>query len=256
MINQKAIQTRFATKSNQYTQFAQAQYKAAETLLKLLKDNKTPTGLWLDLGSGPGILSKLKNTPTAITNAVHLDISLDSLRIATNKNNPAAVQADMDLLPLKPHSFDGIISSSALQWSQQLEQTLKAITATVKPNGYLALSVMGKKTLNQLKLLQEKYQIKPLTHFYDTEECHKIFSALNLNIKKCTTELYHIQYPNSKVALRSISQIGAATHKKALLTPGKVRELYTTYDSFFDKGAVTHSYEYHFYILQKGDSIE
>src|SRR5690606_16978167 len=62
------------------------------------------------------------------------------------------VCADIAALPFPDHCFDMVFSSLTLQWvaSQQLEETLTALTRHLKPGGMLAVAIIGDGSLQEL----------------------------------------------------------------------------------------------------------
>jgi len=61
------------------------------------------------------------------------------------------VVADAEALPLRPRSFDLVVSLLALQWANDLPGALAQILAALKPDGLLLAAVAGGDTLIELR---------------------------------------------------------------------------------------------------------
>lgn len=252
MASQKVIQSRFAKKSETYTTYAKAQQEAARLLLQLQREELPEiNGTWLDIGSGPSILSSLSETTPVLQKAINLDISLDSLLAGDSEKRQEAVLADMDSLPFRKESLHGILSSSALQWSQNIKQLLRSVHTILHRRGYALISILGEKTLTELRGLQKKYKIKTFTSYYEEEYFLKLAQSCGFSLLRSSSINIPISYKSSKEALLSISKIGAATHRTHLLNTKELSQFQRDYAQLFPGGEILHNYEYHFFLLQK-----
>lgn len=251
MNSSKAIQTRFAEKSDTYRNFAKAQLEAAHKLVDIFNTQlKHLSGIWLDIGSGPSIISHIESASPTLKNGIQFDISMESL--VQNGTSPAkAIVGDMDALPIASHSLDGIISSSAFQWSQNLPHLLEELFRILKEGGHVIISILGEKTLAELRELQTTFGIKTFTSYYTKQELDSYTINSGFKTLHSETQVITLRYSSSKEALQSISKIGASSHQNSLLTPKELVQFITAYDRIFNNTDVTHTYEYHFLLLRK-----
>lgn len=244
------IQAKFSGKSHQYETFAVAQKKAARKLVSLFPNTPFQSGRWLDIGAGPGILSSLKESPSIIRKAYLCDLSIPSLRQCSNVGSDKLISCDMDSLPFKENAFDGIISASALQWSQNITTLFQQMQHILKNSGTVALALLGTNTLQELRLLQKEFKIQTLTTYYSQDEIIKLCQQSNFSIKHVDSETYEIAYKTPREALTSLSKIGATGHKEKLLSPHMVKEFYKAYETLFTDKKCIHTYEYHYVLLR------
>jgi ubiquinone/menaquinone biosynthesis C-methylase UbiE len=238
----------FGSKSAEYEQNAKIQSKIAEETVKFC-DQKVPeikNGLWLDLGSGTGLARKKLVENFGEINIISLDIS--SLPLIGNKNR---VCGDFDFLPFLYNSFDNIISCSALQWSKNIKNALQNSFDVLNIGGKFILAIFGDKTLEKLRLIQNKFGIKPLVSFYKQEFFEEILLEVGFEIIAKNKIFFSQKFNSAYDALKSISKIGATSHGGKTLYPKEVKEFVEQYQKMFDGGEIVHEYETFFYILEK-----
>jgi demethylmenaquinone methyltransferase / 2-methoxy-6-polyprenyl-1,4-benzoquinol methylase len=95
--------------------------------------------LVLDLGSGPGTLSRV--VATAGGDPVLLDASRSMLKAS---KFPNAVQAVFEYLPFRKGVFDGAVSGFAVRDAHDLKAALGELANTLKPGARFAICDLGK----------------------------------------------------------------------------------------------------------------
>ena len=120
--------SRYAHEYNRYNVIQKAVAQKLCTLLERKSYNKI-----LDIGAGDGVVYKnLLAQHISVSNFVALDFSQEMLEIHPSDSNIMKLCLDFNdnNFPLffKPHEFDLIISSSALQWSSNLSSLLTEIS--------------------------------------------------------------------------------------------------------------------------------
>ncbi len=70
---------------------------------------------------------------------------------STDKNYPAGIEFDEELLPFKPASFDLITSNLALHWVNDLPGAMIQMQRALKPDGLFLASMFGGDTLTELR---------------------------------------------------------------------------------------------------------
>jgi demethylmenaquinone methyltransferase/2-methoxy-6-polyprenyl-1,4-benzoquinol methylase len=124
-------------------------YEVASSRISLFEDRRmrleaagfatSRNGLILDLGSGPGTLSRVVRAKGG--NPVLLDASRAMLRAS---GFPNAVQAVFEHLPFRQGSFDGAVSGFAIRDSHDLKAALAQLSAVLKPDSKLGICDLGK----------------------------------------------------------------------------------------------------------------
>jgi demethylmenaquinone methyltransferase/2-methoxy-6-polyprenyl-1,4-benzoquinol methylase len=98
-----------------------------------------PGSLVMDLGAGPGTMSRLVEAKGART--VLVDVSRAMLASSDFENR---VQAVFEHLPFREGVFDGAVSGFALRDAHDLAVALDQVSAVMKYGGRLALADLGK----------------------------------------------------------------------------------------------------------------
>ena len=237
----------FGSKSVYYEENAKIQQEIADETIRFAANNilQIETGLWLDLGSGTGLVKKKLSENFAI-NVVSLDISLFSLESCEN-----CVCGDFDALPFANETFDKIISCSALQWSKNIEKVLRNSFDALKIKGILIIAVFGDETLENLQVLQKKFGIKPPVSFYGKKELEKIIQKIGFKIIAKYEKFFSQKFENAYAALKNISKIGAASHDGKILSPKILKDFVSQYEKSFPQSEIIHNYKTFFYISEK-----
>jgi|GEM_PF-2167332 len=238
----------FGSKSAGYEQNAKIQCEIADETVKFCaqKVPEIKNGLWLDLGSGTGLARKKLVENFGKINIISLDIS--SLPLMENENR---VCGDFDFLPFLDNSFENIISCSALQWSKNIKNAIQNSFDALNVGGKFVLAVFGDNTLEKLRLVQNKFGIKPLVSFYEQKFFEEIFLEVGFEIMATNKRTFSQKFDFAYDALKSISKIGAASHGGRTLYPKYVKVFVEEYEKMFDGGEIVHEYETFFYILEK-----
>lgn len=238
----------FGSKSAEYERNAKIQSEIAEEAVKFCveKVSEIKSGLWLDLGSGTGFARKKLVEIFGGINIISLDISF-----APFMENENRVCGDFDFLPFSDDSFDKIISCSALQWSKDIKKALQNSFDALKIGGKFVLTVFGGRTLENLRFLQNEFDIKPLASFYKQEFFEEIFHNTGFEIIAKNERIFSQKFYSAYDALKNISKIGATGHGGKILSPKKIKEFVLQYEKMFDGGEIIHKYETFFYILEK-----
>ncbi len=111
-------------------------------------------GLVLDLGAGPGLMSKL--VAERGCRPVLLDVSRKMLKAA---GFPDSVQAVFEALPFRAGAFDGAVSGFALRDALDLDSALVELARVLRPGGRLGFCDLGKPD-SQLKGLLVAYYLR------------------------------------------------------------------------------------------------
>jgi len=92
----------------------------------------------LDLGCGAG---KMIDLLKGFGNVYGLDISEDAIKFCRKRNIDSLIQADQQMLPLKPDSFDMVTAFDGIEHVEDDQARLRDYYKVCKPGGYLLLSV-------------------------------------------------------------------------------------------------------------------
>ncbi len=124
--------------------------ESAERLCDRLDDIKRTFPTALDLGCRSGHVAERLRGRGGVQTVVQAELSQTMAQLA-GKNGHATVVADEEALPFAPGSFDLVLSNLALHWVNDLPGALIQTRKTLKPDGLLLASLLGERTLNELR---------------------------------------------------------------------------------------------------------
>ncbi|MFC1517540.1 malonyl-ACP O-methyltransferase BioC [Candidatus Margulisiibacteriota bacterium] len=215
MINKDKLKKEFSRHAAEYDRFAALQFDIAEELLA--KIPIIPQRI-LDLGCGTGAISLAlaRKFPKAQIHAV--DIAEGMIKVAESKavelgiNNIAWRIEDLETLSFPEESFDLIISSAALQWTNHLPLVFARLFKLLDPGGCLLFSIFGKKSLCELreaakKAYGNKYNYEQT--FPDTQEITNILNRSSFKMIKVDSAIKERIYDSVEHLLKTLKNIGA-----------------------------------------------
>ena len=231
---------------------------------KLEYINITPDRV-LDLGCGTGIASRALSTRYKKSTIVSLDIAEAMLAVARGRKTwlrkHKFICADMERLPLKEGVFDLVFSSSALQWSNDLDQTFSEINRSMKTGGLILFATFGPDTLTEMR--QAWRAVDGKSHVNQFVDMHDIGDALMRNgFSDPVMESEHMKLTYSTVnnLLRDLKEIGANSvdSGRSRQMTGKTRfKLFQQeYEQFRAEGVLPATYEIVYGHAWKGADIK
>ena len=226
----------FSDNASRYGQYAHAQKSASQKLLDALHiQTEIIDGLVLEIGSGPSPLQLTTSPCTIFT----LDIS-----------ESADIQGAMDYLPLKANTLNGVISSSAFQWSEDLGRLFINCAQILRYNGFLAVSMFVDGTLPELTKLQSEFGKNPGVIFHTPHNINNMLTEAGLTLQTSSQSTFTEPFDNAKQALKSIAHIGASPLVSQALPPSKVRDFLKAYSQSFDT-TPSHTYSIYTFVARK-----
>ncbi len=199
----------FSRFANLYDTYNIIQSKVAKKVVSMI-DNKNYNSI-LDMGCGSGLIYKeIIKCGLYFENFIALDFSKEMLNIHPNSTKIKKLHFNFnnrdDFLNLKQNRYDCVISSSALQWSLDLDMSLKEIS---KLSNRFYISFF---TSNTFFSLHKVAGIKSPIYAEDTIKSvvRKYFNA-SFEIVD-----YKLEFSNVHKMLRYIKRSGVSGGKKRL----------------------------------------
>lgn len=213
----KQIASAFGLKSISYDSSAVVQKELLSRLKILITDNSND--LWADLGCGTGYLEQLISSSEFSFRILGIDIAFKSLNYFQSRQiaDTIAVNADIENLPFKKNSIDGIIIASVIQWFTDPESVLRSISEILKKNGTLLFAAFVNDSFWELNQLKQDWGLKIPVHLPDCKKFLDFVKKSGFSIKE--TDVYEstIYFQSAFELLKSISAIGGtATSGKRL----------------------------------------
>lgn len=224
MSEPQRIQQDFSRAAKQYRQFAQVQQQVAQTLIGMLPALRTHAQL-LDIGCGSGTLGAFLCHPAQ--DFFQLDIAPAMCTQASSYGH--TVTADMHQIPYEAHTFDGVLSSMALQWAEQPQQVVQEIHRVLKPGGMLALAMPVIGTLHELsESLRHALPTsgKRMLSFMN-DSTYRQLLASHFNFTRCETIPIVQNFSTVYAVMDSIRKVGAMNKQASRATSITRTELQT-----------------------------
>ena len=155
MIQKDLVQHRFEKAFASYGEHACLQQTMSHTLFAQWQNHAPQVASLLELGCGTGNLSRLLASLPDLQTLYLNDLCAASacvLQGFTGRLHSEFIGGDMDSIAFPSH-LDAVLSSSALQWSQDLPALLAKINASLKPQGWLVFASFGPSHYQEIKTL-------------------------------------------------------------------------------------------------------
>jgi len=205
----------FNSAADHYDNDAIMQSMIAEELIDRLHYIKINPKRILDIGSATGRNAILLEKIFPAAEIYELDFSIDMLRVSMNKSSGFRklfsskkryfINADMDLLPFHDNTFDLIVSSNSIQWSENINALFKNINNLLTIDGLFLFSSFLKNTLIELQHFKEHVLTQ---NFLTIHEYADILNNNNFYDPVLIRDEYQNEYDGALSALRDLKKIG------------------------------------------------
>ncbi|NCW63035.1 MAG: methyltransferase domain-containing protein [Betaproteobacteria bacterium] len=205
----------FNSAADHYDSDAIMQSMIAEELIDRLHYIKINPKRILDIGSATGRNAILLAKIFPAAEIYELDFSIDMLRVSMNKSSGFRklfsskkryfINADMDLLPFHDNTFDLIVSSNSIQWSENINALFKNINNLLTIDGLFLFSSFLKNTLIELQHFKEHALTQ---NFLTIQEYAEILNNNNFYDPVLIRDEYQNEYDGALSALRDLKKIG------------------------------------------------
>ena len=181
MIDKSLVKMRFSKSMKTYNDNAVVQKKMAKRLISLLP-RKNFNSI-LEIGSSTGVLTEQIKKCLTFDEYSANDLIENSKNYINNiiPQNTFII-GDIEEINLNT-KYDLIISNAALQWCENIQQTLDKLYSNLNKNGVLAVSIFGNDNFYELKkVLNIKNTMK--TNFNGILEKEKLYFNSPLDVLK------------------------------------------------------------------------
>jgi malonyl-CoA O-methyltransferase len=236
------------------------QRTVAERMAERLQFVKFTPTLMLDAGCGTGYARKLLCDRYPQAHLIELDIALGMLRVARGtqpwwrklmsgaSGSVGYVCGDLDALPLQSACADMVWSNLAVQWCNDLDETVAGVRRILAPNGLFMFSTFGPDTLRELR--EAFGAVDGYTHVSRFQDMHDIGDALaRAGFAEPVMDMEHFTLTYDDVAglMRDLKALGAhnATQGRRHGLAGKTawRRMESAYEQLRRDGKLPATYE-------------
>jgi malonyl-CoA O-methyltransferase len=273
-INRNRVGKAFNQQSGEYDRHTTVQKRVVDRLMSLAQSHisSVPNDI-LDIGCGTGQLLSSLNRQYPHSRLYGLDLAYNMTRSAAERLGPCAelVNGDAEHLPFRDGAFDLVVSTSTLQWIENLDAFFQQSYRVLHTNGLLSIAFFGGRTLREL---QECYReavvqrggcsegyLDRLHRFKEITAVQEVLERSDFGRVLISSEIEMDYYPDVSDLLRSIKRIGAGSYAQEVRRGGlgwrsilnETSHLYR--DRYGSDGMVPVTYEVFYVIAQRCQSI-
>lgn len=223
-INRNRVGRAFHQQAGEYDRHATVQKRVVDRLMSLVQSHvpAVPEAV-LDVGCGTGQLLSSLGRQYPASRLYGLDLAYNMTRCAAQRLGPGVklVNGDAGHLPFREDAFDLVVSTSTVQWVEDIGGFFRQCHLVLHPDGLLCMAFFGGRTMWEL---QECYReavgqrVGCPEGYLDRLHRFKEFAAVQEALVRSdfgrvllTSEIEMDYYPDVPELLRSIKRIGAGS---------------------------------------------
>ena len=224
-INRNRVGKAFHKQAAEYDRHTSVQKRVVDRLVTLVKNHaaKAPSEL-LDIGCGTGQLLSSLDRQYPQARLYGLDLAYNMVCRARERLGTGAmlVNGDAEQLPFRDGAFDLVVSTSTLQWLDNLDVFFGQCQRVIRDDGLLCIAFFGGQTLRELQECYREAAAQKcgnslpvyagrLHRFKEMAEVRKVLERMDFATVLLTSEIETDYYRDVPDLLRSIKSIGAGS---------------------------------------------
>ena len=228
---------RFSAAARQYDRHAALHDQVAGTLLDFA-ESLTPPAWVLDAGCGTGVLTARLAGRHPAANIEAIDLSPAMIAMARQRPLPQVRWRVADLCSATAAPpCDWVVSSSALQWVDNLPAAVAHLARQLRPDGYLCVAVMTLGTLQELHELRAGIapDKRPPRQLPTQADLLSACAAAGLVCGHEALHTHEVAYTDGATMLRTLHEQGvtggALSQGAATLNRSELQRLMAAYDA-------------------------
>ena len=223
-INRDRVGRAFHQQAGEYDRHATVQKRVVNRLLSLAqcRVSQAPADV-LDIGCGTGQLLSSLGIQYPNSRLYGLDLAYNMTRCAAERLGPGAalVNGDAEQLPFRAGAFDLVVSTSTVQWIEDLGGFFRQCHRVLRPGGLLCIAFFAGRTMREL---QECYRdaagqrggcaegyLDRLHRFREIPAVQEALGRSDFGGVLLSSGIEMDHYPDVPDLLRSIKRIGAGS---------------------------------------------
>lgn len=230
------IARRFAQAGQSYDEHAIIQKKIAIQLMQLMTQYLPEQAIkrTFEIGCGSGNLSKIfmqqMQYQTLYLNDLYAEVQQHFQQLFESNQDNQQIQwciGDVEQLPF-PEALDLIMSSSALQWMQDLDNVLNKSAQVIHQDGWLCFSTFGKQNLTEIKTLTSQG-----LDYFNIEELRSKLEKQGFEVVHISEYVDQLYFKHPKHILQHLKATGVtATASKFRWSKQSLDAFYQGYRQF------------------------
>ncbi len=223
-INRGRVGRSFHQQAAEYDQYATVQKRVVDRLVSLVDSHVSgvPADI-LDIGCGTGQLLSALDSQYPQSRLYGLDLAFNMTRCAADRLGPRAtmVNGDAEQLPFRDCAFDLVVSTSTLQWIENIDAFFQQCHRVVQHDGLMCIAFFGGRSMQEL---QESFReavrgrfggsgghLNRLHRFKEISDVQAALERSAFGSVLLFSEMEMDYYPDVPELLRSIKRIGAGS---------------------------------------------
>lgn len=189
----------------------------------------------LEIGCGTGFLTRLYTSEAYPSKLVLNDLcNIPTVTLNLNTTNYEFIEQDAETLSFPDNSFDYVVSSSALQWFENLPAFFDKIHKWLKPKGAIIISTFGTCNMQEIKDYVKISLNYKGVNWYNNE------IKRNFDIVLISEEYETLSFDSPMQVLRHIQSTGVNAINSKNATSGTLKHLLKSYKSIDGKFPLTY----------------
>jgi malonyl-CoA O-methyltransferase len=252
--SKKKIAMSFSRRASRYCPNAFIQRRILDRCVELVEASGLSHLSWLDAGCGAGLLGAMLDEKELAPDIFRTDLAFESLKsaAANKKGRSFSVQSDIEFLPFKTDTFNGIVVSSVLHWLADPLRGLKELARVLKPDGRVVFAVFLEGSFHEVCLLRQRINLAVPVRYADDKKMNALMQECGLETIDFSIQSEVYYFHSAWEVLKYLSDIGSTAISGRRLSRSGLMEFCEEYETLFrnNKG-VPLSYRYGWGIAKK-----
>jgi len=225
----KRVANAFGLKASTYDAHAILQKQIVNRLVPKIVSCKTENDLWADLGCGTGLFSRALDDSSVKLRLIGMDLASGPLFVM--KGTVPVVQGDIESMPFKACTFDGVVISSVLQWLDDPLEGLKHIAEIIRPAGHVVFSVFVTGSFFELFETRARFQMNIPVTCCEPGLLFETFRTVSFEHIESEEVQETIYFPDALSLLKSVGKIGGTATEGKRLTRSELGQFCEQYEA-------------------------
>lgn len=250
-IDKTKVQQRFAKAKYSYSEQAVAQQQICQHLFELIQQH-CPTHLKriFEIGCGSGNLSRLLLQQLQVDQYIVNDIYPAVMEFFKHDAKVEFCLGDAESI-VYPKQLSAIVSSSALQWMQNLPDVFAKIHQALQSQGWFCFSIFGEDNLKEIKALTGQG-----LEYHSAEQLKHLLQQQGFDVLHCEQHTIQLMFSHPLRVLKHLKATGVTANTQNFVwTKQRLQQFYQDYAQFsqqVEKNDVYYSLTYHpIYIIAR-----
>jgi malonyl-CoA O-methyltransferase len=233
--SKKLIARSFSRRASRYCSSAFIQRRLLNRCVELMRKSGLIGRHWLDAGSGAGMLAGMLPHENPELKLWSSDLSFAALKMVNARNTGASfsVQSDIEYMPFKNGSFDGIVISSVLHWLEDARECVEELARILRPGGTIIFAAFLSGSFYEVGILRERKNLPVPVRYVDEDKIKSLIKNSGLDLMDFTSRKEVYYFPSAWEILKYLSDIGSTAVRGKRMTRSALAAFCREYEERF-----------------------